>query len=206
MTDAGGLSVRFAAGAPYSAKERAPWRIYDNGKMVAENATISGEITAYRGSIGNFTITNGYLMTEENRRGFKSTTTLAKSALSVNITGKSYKTGELNKESYKKVLLGTTTAPSSDPDNIGPAASIYNHAVQADFMGGEWNANRQPNIALRLSAKNAKENIALDIENGEIRIGDRKGVMAEIEIFHGFNASKRLKLVITRGIITSIEQ
>lgn len=193
-------------GTPFKSRLIAPFRVTRNGKLFATNATISGEISAEEGNIGYFQIKNGHLITEQETRNYKSLTSVAKNQFSINIIGKNHKTGNINNESYKRVLLGTTTPPSSDPYNIGAAASIHNHAVQADFMGGEWNANRQPNIALRLSAKNARENIALDIENGDIRIGDRKGVMAEIEIFHGFNASRRLKLVITRGLITSIEQ
>lgn len=53
ITDAGGLSVRFGAGANYANKNNAPFRVLDNGKMIAENAHISGHIHATSGYIGS---------------------------------------------------------------------------------------------------------------------------------------------------------
>lgn len=53
ITDAGGLSVRFGAGANYENRNNAPFRVLDNGKMIAENADISGFIHATSGYIGS---------------------------------------------------------------------------------------------------------------------------------------------------------
>lgn len=61
VTDAGGLSVRFGAGANYANKNNAPFRVLDNGKMIAENADISGRINAESGKIGGWDISTNSL-------------------------------------------------------------------------------------------------------------------------------------------------
>lgn len=55
VTDAGANSIRFAAGPADQ------FKVLDNGKMYATNATISGDITANSGKIGDFSILNGQL-------------------------------------------------------------------------------------------------------------------------------------------------
>lgn len=60
VTDDGDESIRIGAGAPYSDKNNAPFRVLDNGKMIAENAEITGVITATSGTFtGTVFATNG---------------------------------------------------------------------------------------------------------------------------------------------------
>ena len=56
-------SIRFFAGKPYYQKERAPFRVDDNGELWATNANISGQVNATSGQIGQF-----YINTEENEK------------------------------------------------------------------------------------------------------------------------------------------
>ena len=219
VTDAGGLSVRFAAGAPYSAKDRAPWRVYDNGKMVAENATISGEITAYRGSIGNFKITNGYLITKSEDNPlemFSQTTIVSLNNIVINMIGRKRDTGELNRENYKSIILGRTTAPSADPFNLGPVARFENHAIQKDFFPYSPFDEEIENIALLLSAKNGKKNFALDMPDGGVRTEGKEGISTKIKLIEGYERvvswnparqwEKSVELEITNGIITGLKR
>ncbi|WP_185246623.1 phage tail protein [Chryseobacterium bernardetii] len=52
LGDTTGTSVRFAAGANYANKNTAPFRVQDNGKMIAQNADVKGKIDADSGLIG----------------------------------------------------------------------------------------------------------------------------------------------------------
>lgn len=52
-------SVRFWAGASFENRPTAPFRVTQDGKMVATNATVEGEIDATSGKIGGFAISDG---------------------------------------------------------------------------------------------------------------------------------------------------
>lgn len=50
VTDAGPDSIRFGAGADYAHKNDAVFKVLQNGRMIAQNAKITGEITATSGT------------------------------------------------------------------------------------------------------------------------------------------------------------
>ncbi|QDE19048.1 hypothetical protein [Riemerella anatipestifer] len=66
------MSVRFGAGANYANKHNAPFRVLDNGKMIAQDADITGKIIATGGKIGDWEINGsslGLLVLEATTRG-----------------------------------------------------------------------------------------------------------------------------------------
>ncbi len=56
VTDEGGESVRFWAGDSYANKDNAPFKVQENGKLLATDAVIKGFIEASSGKIGNWEI------------------------------------------------------------------------------------------------------------------------------------------------------
>jgi hypothetical protein len=60
VTDAGGDSIRFGAGADYTHKDDAVFKVLQNGKLIAQNANIKGVIEAETGTIGGI---NGWHIT-----------------------------------------------------------------------------------------------------------------------------------------------
>lgn len=60
VTDAGGDSIRFGAGADYTHKDDAVFKVLQNGKLIAQNANIKGIIEAETGTIGGV---NGWHIT-----------------------------------------------------------------------------------------------------------------------------------------------
>lgn len=67
VTDAGGESIRFGAGANYANKNTAPFRVLDNGKLIASNAEISGKINATSGNIAGWDISPTALTSQDGR-------------------------------------------------------------------------------------------------------------------------------------------
>lgn len=52
-------AVRFWAGATFENRETAPFRVLQNGAVIAQKATVNGAINAISGSIGGFEIADG---------------------------------------------------------------------------------------------------------------------------------------------------
>lgn len=59
-------SIRIWAGSTYENRATAPFRVTQAGTMYATDAIIEGQVTATSGSIGGFTITNGWLKSDSN--------------------------------------------------------------------------------------------------------------------------------------------
>lgn len=172
VTDAGGMSVRFGAGANYENRNNAPFRVLDNGKMIAENADISGKINAESGKIGSFHIDTGLTSYHYTNDSW------ANNNQYVRITPESFlmrKNGERRGEHKREIFMGTTTWAGVGWD--GPVVKIEN------TMPPEFAFVQRDNVALYLNAKNAnKDNVALDIPNGDIRVGGEKGITGEVRI------------------------
>ena len=107
---------------------------------------------------------------------------------------------------YKKVSIGRTSPPSSDPGNIGAAMKIeHNRTPKIPLTNDE-------NVALLLEAKNnQKQNIALDITAGDIRVLGKKGYTGSFSIVvkdsSGWGeSSTTTKIDVTNGIITNVTQ
>ena len=69
-------SIRYWAGASFSSRNTAPFRVQDNGKLFATDAVIDGDITARSGSIGGFEIADGRIGGTETADGLSLLDTL----------------------------------------------------------------------------------------------------------------------------------
>lgn len=201
VTDKGGESVRFGAGTGYKNKDNAPFRVLANGKMIAENADISGKIDAREGKIGRVNIREGWLTAGE--RG-KNDMYLSDEMFGIT---QNYDDDDLiGGTGYKKVSIGRTSAVSSDPKNVGAAMKVeHNRTPKIAFTNDE-------NVALWLEAKNnQRQNIALDITAGDIRVLGKKGYTGSFSIVvkdsSGWGESRiTTKIDVTNGIITNVTQ
>lgn len=163
ITDNGDESIRIGAGAPYSDKNNAPFRVLDNGKMIAENAEIRGKIFAQSGEIADFKIEGSQIMQTTAYNG--GAWTLYSTFTSITSSSILYRTIQTSLDDIKEVVFGTTNAPSTG--YLGAMALIRNNII--DPLPGSRN------VALRLESKNAANSIALEIGAGDIAIGSKKG-------------------------------
>ena len=67
IDSSGGVIPSFAAGS--TSPQTAPFRVYDTGELYAENANISGSITATSGTIGGWNITTGSIVSSLETAG-----------------------------------------------------------------------------------------------------------------------------------------
>lgn len=158
ITDDGDESIRIGAGTPYSDKNNAPFRVLDNGKMIAENAEITGSVTAEKGFIAGFKIENSQIKYSTSTTG--SAWALNSSYTSISPESIIFRVVKENEESRKEVIFGTTQAPSTG--NLGAMGLIRNNVVD--------NTPGSENIALKLEANGAEKNIALQVNNGILQI------------------------------------
>lgn len=199
-------SIRFFAGKPYSQKEQAPFRVDDNGELWATNAHISGHIEAQSGSfkghveassgqIGNFAIVDGYIQTVPPKNNLTGETqdswTPRSKYVSINDYFILYRiNGLIRKDDYSQVIIGHTAEASSGRRG---ALQVIRSVQNSQFFP-------EVNTALSILAKgnNNKENIALNIEDGDIKIKGQKGYSGKVGIGSGYY------LIITNGIVTNL--
>ncbi|MEJ8588041.1 phage tail protein [Riemerella anatipestifer] len=186
ITDEGNMSVRFGAGANYANKHNAPFRVLDNGKMIAQDADITGRITATGGNIGDWEI-NGSSFRSSSIGSNDSWAQYSNYALFSPETFLIRKNGSERGET-KEVMMGITSSVATGSE--GAAAAIKNNIKKTQY---DFDRN---NVALRLEAKNGVTNTALDILNGDIRVGGEVGYTGEL--FLG-----GVWLTIRKGIITN---
>lgn len=162
VTDNGALSIRIGAGANYANKNAAPFRVLDNGKMFASDAEITGVINANSGRIGQFNIQGSSLIASSTGQPGNSWDPWSSYAM---ITPEMvlFRTNGANSDSVKEAGFGITQSAGTGSDG---AMGFIKHNIQN--YGGT-------NIGLRVQAKNATENIALDILDGDIRVKGQKG-------------------------------
>ena len=200
VTDKGGESVRFGAGTGYKNKDNAPFRVLANGKMIAKNADVSGKIDAREGKIGNVKIQDGWLFSGDRNASF---TSINDESF---IVSQKYDDDLLIGTGYKSVSIGRTTGITSDPDNIGAAMKIEHIRTPKIPLTND------ENVALQLEAKNnQRQNIALDITAGDIRVLGKKGYTGSFSIVvknsSGWGESSiTTKIDVTNGIITNVTQ
>lgn len=197
MTDEGGLSVRFGAGANYANKNNAPFRVLDNGKMIATNAEITGVIEAQRGKIGNFEIKGGWLTTGNENTW--------ESGYSVSLTDNLFIMRDvgINTDQRREIIMGQTAAMSTGVK--GATMSIKNNLNEfADFSP----VSLINHTALQLEAKNGKENFALDILAGGIKVAGKTGYTGSFSFTTdsgGWISQKTMTTIeVTNGIITNV--
>ena len=198
-------SIRFFAGKPYSQKEQAPFRVDDNGELWATNAHISGHIEAQSGSfkghveassgqIGNFAIVDGYIQTVPPKNNLTGETqdswTPRSKYVSINDYFILYRiNGLIRKDDYSQVIIGHTAEASSGRRG---ALQVIRSVQNSQFFP-------EVNTALSILAKgNNKENVALNIEDGDIKVKGQKGYTGKVGIGSGHY------LIITNGIVTNL--
>nr|DAX40595.1 MAG TPA: tail protein [Caudoviricetes sp.] len=198
-------SIRFFAGKPYSQKEQAPFRVDDNGELWATNAHISGHIEAQSGSfkghveassgqIGNFAIVDGYIQTVPPKNNLTGETqdswTPRSKYVSINDYFILYRiNGLIRKDDYSQVIIGHTAEASSGRRG---ALQVIRSVQNSQFFP-------EVNTALSILAKgNNKENVALNIEDGDIKVKGQKGYTGKVGIGSGYY------LIITNGIVTNL--
>lgn len=161
ITDDADESIRIGAGAPYSDKNNAPFRVLDNGKMIAENAEIIGKINATEGYIGGV-------------NGWKITATTLTSTLGKLLFGEFNSAGEL--------ISGISISSDNFPGNptFKNRFRIFSNRNEGNInnIGAEISSSGSNvnNTALRLLASGASGvNNALEIISGDILIGSNTG-------------------------------
>lgn len=197
VTDAGGLSVRFGAGTNYSNKNNAPFRVLDNGKVIASDAEITGEINARRGRIGGFDIANETLRAGE---AWKPNSYFSNYSTQMFIMRENGATTE----QVREFSYGQTSALSTGRRGV---TAVIKNTLNEDFSFRPKSLS--PNIALQLEAKNGSEDIALDIKSGGVRMEGKNGatgIFGFTQRVGGTWTSREVTTTIevTNGIITNI--
>lgn len=195
VTDNGDESVRFGAGANYENKNTAPFRVLDNGKVIAENAEISGVVNATSGKIGDFYINETSLNTENfNMSGCAMPLGVSMSAIAqsemVWMKTRGYWSGDEVKRKYfgagDMLVNPNMTCPANSA--VARIDNTYNY---------------KDNIALHLRATGANDTgIALKIEEGGVNIHGHRAYTGEIRVQTGQYTSKKLKFI--EGILYEI--
>ncbi|MDY3512491.1 hypothetical protein PG303_04590, partial [Riemerella anatipestifer] len=161
ITDEGAMSVRFGAGSNYANKHNAPFRVLDNGKMIAKYADITGKINATGGKIGAFEIIGDRL------------------SASTSMNNDSWEPRSSYSLISPEMILFRQNGESSiyvKEAGFGITQSVSTGEVGAmGFVKNNINNPYRENTALRLQAKHGQSNIALDILEGDIRVGGEFG-------------------------------
>ncbi|QYR03383.1 phage tail protein [Riemerella anatipestifer] len=161
ITDEGAMSVRFGAGSNYANKHNAPFRVLDNGKMIAKDADITGKINATGGKIGAFEIIGDRL------------------SASTSMNNDSWEPRSSYSLISPEMILFRQNGESSiyvKEAGFGITQSVSTGEVGAmGFVKNNINNPYRENTALRLQAKHGQSNIALDILDGDIRVGGEIG-------------------------------
>ena len=152
ITDDGGDSIRFAAGANYSDKQNANFKVFDNGKLIAKNADISGVVNATSGSFtGNIIASSGKFGDITSNKYFEI-----------------YSEGIKSKEGW--IVSGDFQ--NFDGENNGKFYQLSGLQTDGGFLISIHNSKKDglAHICLQLNAKNGKINVALQIDSGKISI------------------------------------
>lgn len=155
ITDDGDESIRFGAGADYENKNDAPFRVLDNGKLIAENADITGKITSSEGIIGGWNITDESLTSQTGRILFGTVDGYDNLNDGVIISGNTYPENSFILNNFR----------------IRSNKSAISNNIAADIAAESPGSNS----ALRLSASGGIGNSALEIVSGDITIGSNTG-------------------------------
>ena len=190
-------SIRFWAGEPDKTKpietpkeaedrrRQSAFLVLQDGTLHATNANISGRVEATSGQIGNFHIKSA------------SETKLEANGLKIASDGIIRALGFGENSRTTQVLINDPdvfkTFDKSAVDVFSSGFGITTHsAMKLESRGGE------KSTALILKAMNGEENIALNIEDGDIIVKGQKGYTNTHEISNH-------RITIINGIITNIE-
>jgi hypothetical protein len=198
--------VRLWAGSNYTNRANAPFHVLQDGTLHATNANISGHVEATSGSfkghvearsgqIGNFKIVDGFIQTVLPKNHLSGETqdswTPRSNFVSINDKFILYRiNGLVRGEDHSQVIIGHTAEAASGRRG---ALQVIRSVQNSQFVP-------EVNTALSILAKgnNNEENIALNIEDGDIKIKGQKGYTGKVGIGSGYY------LIITNGIVTNL--
>ena len=198
--------VRLWAGSNYTNRANAPFHVLQDGTLHATNAHISGHIEASSGSfkghvearsgqIGNFKIVDGFIQTVLPKNHLSGETqdswTPRSNFVSINDKFILYRiNGLVRGDDHSQVIIGHTAEAASGRRG---ALQVIRSVQNSQFVP-------EVNTALSILAKgnNNEENIALNIEDGDIKIKGQKGYSGKVGIGSGYY------LIITNGIVTNL--
>ena len=198
--------VRLWAGSNYKDRSKAPFYVLQDGTLHATNANISGHVEATSGSfkghieatsgqIGNFKIVDGFIQTVLPKNHLSGETqdswTPHSNFVSINDKFILYRiNGLVRGEDHSQVIIGHTAEAASGRRG---ALQVIRSVQNSQFVP-------EVNTALSILAKgnNNEENVALNIEDGDIKIKGQKGYSGKVGIGSGYY------LIITNGIVTNL--
>ena len=199
--------VRLWAGSNYTNRANAPFHVLQDGTLHATNAHISGHVEATSGSfkghvearsgqIGNFKIVDGFIQTVLPKNHLSGETqdswTPRSNFVSINDKFILYRiNGLVRGEDHSQVIIGHTAEAASGRRG---ALQVIRSVQNSQFVP-------EVNTALSILAKgnNNEENVALNIEDGDIKVKGQKGYTGSFNI-----PLVKLIVHVTNGIITSV--
>lgn len=197
ITDNGDESIRIGAGAPYSDKNNAPFRVLDNGKMIAENAKIIGEITATSGTFtGTVYATDGT---------FSGVINAYSGTFGSVLTNKYFQITSNGIESPQGWII-TGDHLNWNGESGGRFVQIQGEQTNtsAIVMIDHSKTDNIPHTCLQLNARNSTSgNVAIDIRSGRIRVEGAYGFTGGVIVKNGFGNNETL--VFVNGIMTGVQ-
>lgn len=177
ITDAAGDSIRFAAGADYEHKNDAPFKVLDNGKLIATNAEITGTVNANDGTFtGTVHALQGTFGDPTGNSYFSISSNGLESPGGWFVTGNYF---GVNKKLVQ--IVGTVGAPLITLRDDMPDSTFH--------------------TCLLLSATNGTGNLAIDIPNGGIRVQNQMGHNGTIKVKDASGTD--LFIEVRNGILTN---
>jgi len=197
ITDNGDESIRIGAGAPYSDKNNAPFRVLDNGKMIAENAKIIGEITATSGTFtGTVYATDGT---------FSGVINAYSGTFGSVLTNKYFQITSNGIESPQGWII-TGDHLNWNGESGGRFVQIQGEQTNSSaiVMIDNSKTDNIPHTCLQLNARNSTSgNVAIDIRSGRIRVEGAYGFTGGVIVKNGFGNNETL--VFVNGIMTGVQ-
>ncbi|WP_316851154.1 hypothetical protein [Pedobacter agri] len=186
-------SVRFWAGSSFEDKDKAPFRVQQDGKMFAIDAIIKGVIEALSGKIANFIIGNEGLTNDDDNAFIALKKTVdnlhqISIALGIGIPVDYWGWGTAN----AALSINNTLSPDGSPDS-------------------------PPNIGIQIDVANGAQNFALDIIRGNIAFRSGSNIViqegqnlrvgldfeAQVKVKGVFNNDKYVTMKWVKGVLVS---
>lgn len=183
-------AVRFWAGSSYANKETAPFRVTQGGQMFATDAFIEGIINALSGKIGFLDVDSNVLSlgavpgSSDPWAAMTSAIRFYSNSFLYRLNGATR--GEIRELAYNiySNILGSSyteaTRITNNIENIGAGTE---------------------NSGLRIDVSGAGTNTAIDIANGDIKVGSDRGVNYEADVRLGGETFVHMKWV--KGVLVS---
>lgn len=175
VTDAGAESIRFGAGADYTHKNDAVFKVLQNGKMIAQNADIKGVVYATSGTFtGTINAHSGTFGSIINNKYFQITSDGIESSNGWIVTG------DYTSSSRSFVQMA---------GNNNTQLSIVNEKPDGKFHTG-----------ISVDVRNGNGgNVALHIHSGSIKVGNSEGLTTGITYKDSLGNNKTM--MFTNGIL-----